>query len=200
MLILNAGCGGSRPGHPFINLDCLRTQLKVGTPERANLDREDNYVEADILNPLPFLDDFFDGVCAIHVVEHLTCHEAAFFLSECRRVLKPGGVLLVSVPDAEYFLSVYGSDTKERAVELFGEPIHDPGFEKFFDYALFRYDHKQILTPNSLLCLMLRSGFVWDRIHDLKIVSHIFDVYPSMVEIYKQLSRRKFSLEMCAIK
>src|SRR4030095_7596872 len=147
MKLLNVGCGGQRPqDEHWTNLDTLRTQLKEGTPERTNLDRESNYVECDLLTQsIPFPDESFDGICLVHVIEHFTCHEAVEVLVKCRRVLKPEGFILVSVPDADYFLSVYDRDTKDRAVELFGEPIHDAGFEKFFDYGLFRFDHKQVL-------------------------------------------------------
>lgn len=45
---------------------------------------------------LPFADGTFDAVAAFDVVEH--CADEALALSEMRRVLRPGGVLLVSVP------------------------------------------------------------------------------------------------------
>lgn len=198
MLILNAGCGGMRPGYPFINLDCLRSVLAIGTPERTNLDAEDNYVDADITKPLPFPDNHFDAACSVHVVEHLTCHEAAVFLSECGRVTKPGGLVIASVPDSDYFLSVYDRDTKELAEELFGEPIHDAGHEKFFTYALWRYDHIQLLTASSLRCIFLKAGFT--------TIIH-WNYWPiedppseALLEINKLMSRRKFSVEMCGIK
>lgn len=204
MRLLNAGCGGSRPqDEHWINLDNLRTQLKEGTPERTNLDRELRYVEHDLLNPLPFSDNHFDGCIAVHVVEHLTCHESVGFLSECKRVLKPGGLLVVSVPDASYFIKTYSIDTKERAVELFGEPIHDAGFEKFFDYALFRHDHKQVLTIDSLICLIWGAGFVDNQIAKTRsdtICGGDLSGNPVYLEMEKLLSRRKFSVEVTAIK
>jgi predicted SAM-dependent methyltransferase len=194
MKLLNVGAGGNRPqGDHWWNTDTLRTQLAIGTPERANLDAEPRYVEWDLLNgPVPFEYESFDGILLQHVIEHFTCHEAVEVLKKCRALLKPGGVILVSVPDAEYFLQVHDQDTKERAVELFGEPIHDEGFERFFDYALFRYDHKQVLTDVSLMCLMIKAGFN-------------FNTYPDsepapLTEMQKQLSRRMFSVELYAIK
>ena len=45
---------------------------------------------------LPFPDRAFDAVCLFDVLEHLEDDRAA--LAEARRVLKPGGLLFVSVP------------------------------------------------------------------------------------------------------
>jgi SAM-dependent methyltransferase len=49
---------------------------------------------------LPFDDSSFDVVLMSEVLEHLALDEAA--LDEARRVLRPGGVLAVSVPHARY--------------------------------------------------------------------------------------------------
>lgn len=53
---------------------------------------------ADI-RALPFDDGAFDGVECYHVLEHLLPDEAKAALTECVRVLKPGGELAVAVPD-----------------------------------------------------------------------------------------------------
>jgi len=197
MKLLNVGCGGQRPqDEHWWNTDNLQEQLAIGTSERTNLDAEPRYAECNLMTcPLPFDDGFFDGILLQHVLEHFDCHGAVDVLRKCQRVLKPGGLVLVSVPDAEYFLSVYHEDTKGNAVNLFGEPIHDDGFEKFFDYALWRYDHKQIFTDNSMVATLVRSGF--KHVTKTPQDGYQMDIYS---EMEKQLSRRKFSLEMCAIK
>jgi SAM-dependent methyltransferase len=46
--------------------------------------------------PLPFAAHSFDGVLASNILEHLDSGETA--VSEAARVLKPGGVLVVTVP------------------------------------------------------------------------------------------------------
>lgn len=198
MKLLNVGCGGQRPQEEhWYNLDNLRAKLKPGTPERTNLDKEERYFECDLnRGPIPFEADTFDGVALVHVIEHFSCHDAVNVLAECRRVMKPGGLLVVSVPDAEYFLSVYDQDTKDRAIELFGEPIHDDWRNSFFDYALFRHDHEQILTRPAMKCLMLKARFI--VIRDFSISQAMVD--ERMLELFKVLNRRKFSLEMVAIK
>jgi predicted SAM-dependent methyltransferase len=84
--LLNVGCG--RCYHSaWTNID-----LVAATPEvRAY----------DLRRGLPYDDNSFDGVYHSHVLEHLTPDAAESMLRECARVLKPGGVLRVVVPDLE---------------------------------------------------------------------------------------------------
>ncbi|MBN1681087.1 MAG: class I SAM-dependent methyltransferase [Anaerolineae bacterium] len=49
---------------------------------------------------LPFPDDFFDGVILSEILEHIDDDVAG--LREVRRVLKPGGVVAITVPHANY--------------------------------------------------------------------------------------------------
>lgn len=202
MKLLNVGCGGNRPGEPWTNLDCLREILKPGTPERINLDNEPNYVECNFLTKgsLPFTFDEFDGVLCSHVIEHFSARDAVSVLSDCRRILKPGGLLVVSVPDAAYFLDVYSQDTPENAVKLFGEPISEPWHNKFFDYALFKEDHMQVLTWPALTCLLVKAGFPPHSVRSLRMEPGAMSMTAVESEIRKILNRQKFSVILKAIK
>ena len=55
------------------------------------------FTQADMNAPLPFASDTFDAVACIDGIEHL---EGPFaFVRDCRRILRPGGVLLLSTPN-----------------------------------------------------------------------------------------------------
>ncbi len=96
--LLNVGCG--RCFHPtWTNID-----LVAASPEVR---------QYDLRRGLPYDDDFFDGVYHSHVLEHLTPESAASMLAECRRVLKPGGVLRVVVPDLESIARQYLNSVDE---------------------------------------------------------------------------------------
>lgn len=49
---------------------------------------------------LPFPDDYFDGVILSEILEHVDDDVAG--LREVRRILKPGGVAAITVPNADY--------------------------------------------------------------------------------------------------
>ena len=88
---LNLGCG-SRFRHDWTNVDVV-----AGHGVLAH----------DLRDPLPFADGTFDFVYHSHVLEHFRFRDAPAFLAECRRVLRPGGVMRVAVPDLERIAREY---------------------------------------------------------------------------------------------
>jgi len=83
---LNLGCGARF--HPaWTNLDFVSHDPRV----RAH----------DLNRGIPFPDGSYDGVYHSHVLEHFTAPDGLRLLRECFRVLRPGGVVRVAVPDLE---------------------------------------------------------------------------------------------------
>jgi predicted SAM-dependent methyltransferase len=82
----NLGCG-ARFHTEWINLD-----LAPAAP---------GVIACDLGRGVPLPDAHCDAVYHSHVLEHLRREQALPFLRECRRVLKPGGILRVVVPDLE---------------------------------------------------------------------------------------------------
>ncbi|MDO8427027.1 MAG: class I SAM-dependent methyltransferase [Deltaproteobacteria bacterium] len=88
------------------------------------------------LDTVKFPDSHFDAVTFWHVFEHIRRPEAA--LAECRRVLKPGGVLVIAVPNID---SVQAKMSGKNWFHL------DPPFH------LYHYSAK------NLTMLLDKSGF-----------------------------------------
>tara|TARA_B100000787_G_C16173171_1_gene287589 strand:- start:54 stop:800 length:747 start_codon:yes stop_codon:yes gene_type:complete len=64
-----------------------------------------HYVQTNMENLLPFSDEEFDAVICLEGIEHTMRPEALF--SELARVLKKGGLLIISTPNVQNFYSRY---------------------------------------------------------------------------------------------
>ena len=92
MNMLNLGCGNRF--HPkWVNVDFS----SIG----------DGVIAANLAKGIPFPEAHFDVVYHSHVLEHFSRADAVYFLEECWRVLKPGGILRVAVPDLEKIARAY---------------------------------------------------------------------------------------------
>jgi predicted SAM-dependent methyltransferase len=94
MIRVNAGSGQRcfDRTQGWINLDSQpKRHLSVG---------DDQYPDmiADMRH-MPFPDGSVDMVVSHHTIEHLGCGEADAFIKEAWRVLRPGGSLIVAIPD-----------------------------------------------------------------------------------------------------
>ena len=66
-------------------------------------------VQCDCANePLPFKDNSIDEVHSSHFLKHFSCPEPmSHVLRECMRVLRPGELMRVAVPDAAIYIKAY---------------------------------------------------------------------------------------------
>jgi SAM-dependent methyltransferase len=119
MRCLNLGCG-SRFHLNWENVDFHQTAPNV----RAH----------DLRKGIPYADASFDVVYHSHLLEHFSRESAPIFLRECHRVLKPGGVIRVVVPDLESIVRLY--------LEALEKASHGvPGWAKNYDWMLLEmYD------------------------------------------------------------
>jgi SAM-dependent methyltransferase len=96
--VLDLGCRSGAltrhflDGNSVVGLDVDASALE----KAASLGIEP--VQADVEEPLPFEDGSFDAVVAGELLEHLRFPDA--LVGEIRRVLRPGGMLAGSVPNA----------------------------------------------------------------------------------------------------
>lgn len=61
----------------------------------------------NLIDGIPYPDNRFSFVYHSHVLEHFGKNEAVEFIKECHRVLRPGGVFRVVVPDLESIAKQY---------------------------------------------------------------------------------------------
>lgn len=143
---LNLGCGDKLLQN-YINVDVV--------PSRSEC-------KPDILcdlRKLEFENDFADEILSVHVIEHFYRWEIEDLLTEWKRVLKPGGKIVIECPNIisaahtilknRNQLSGIDSQVKESLWVLYGDPQwKDP-------YMIHRWGY----SPESLKKLLEDNGF-----------------------------------------
>ncbi|MCS7337459.1 MAG: class I SAM-dependent methyltransferase [Verrucomicrobiae bacterium] len=122
MKLLNLGCGARTSARPeVINIDWspylwlkrnpllrrIAPLLLRGEQLQRFKSISPNIMVHDLRKPLPFPNDSVDAVYHSHVLEHLDRAAAEPFLLEIKRVLRPGGIHRVVVPDFELLCRNY---------------------------------------------------------------------------------------------
>ena len=138
-LRLHLGCGDiDEPG--FVNVD--------GRPAKHV-----HHVQG-IKQLACFADNTVSLIYACHCLEHIAHREVPSVLAEWRRVLKPGGVLRLSVPDFDLLLETYfdtGRDMRSIQMPLMGSQSYPLNF------------HFVCFNQAELTRVLAQAGFLSSR-------------------------------------
>ncbi|MDD2696985.1 MAG: methyltransferase domain-containing protein [Candidatus Pacebacteria bacterium] len=157
--VLDLGCGN---GRYFEYLKEKRVNYSgVDSSEKLINIAKNKYPEADFkvadaLN-LPFPDDFFDKIVSIAVLHHIPSKGLrSQFFKEARRVLRPGGVLFLTVWNfrelKEFFIFL-----KFLVLKLFGSKLDFGDFLEPWGKKTVRYYH--YFTKKELTGLAEKVNF-----------------------------------------
>ena len=137
--VLDLGCGAGEftaiaaaAGARAVGVDVAEAALARARVRHPQLD----FRLVPIDGPLPFDDNAFDLVWASEVIEHVA--DTARWLSEVRRVLAPGGRLLITTPSHGRLLLAIGG------IERYSQPLGD---------------HLHLYSKRSLRSLLGEFGF-----------------------------------------
>jgi ubiquinone/menaquinone biosynthesis C-methylase UbiE len=124
---------------------------------------------------LPFQSDTISAIYGSHVLEHLYQTDAQRLLLECKRVLKPGGVIRMVVPDlhamaVDYLQAKNGNSTFEEkafAADKLNErlgyrnPAPPRGNVVYKFYTTWKefHSHKWMYDAESLKRSLSNAGF-----------------------------------------
>ena len=170
---LDFGCGN---GHLLLKLLHSGVQSHGVDYSEASINyvnntfkNDKNWKGAHLLKEtrIPFPSDSFDLITCIEVIEHLSDDFLSGVLGEIHRVLKPGGLCLITTP--------FNEDTRLSNI-----------YCPFCDTEFHKWQHVQIFQEENLSALLNKHHFVieWLRPLDFSrllypsILPHIFDISP----------------------
>lgn len=162
--IIDIGCGDGYYLHLLSNLGISSLYLtgvdydiKGLEKTKQNLKgRGIRILSGDLMERLPFTGSSFDKAIMSEVAEHLPNDIRG--LKEVCRILKPGSVLCLTVPHANYpFLW----DPINKILELIGTHIRS-GF-----LAGIWNQHLRLYTPSQITAVLKKSGFRIDKVESL---------------------------------
>lgn len=166
--VLDAGCGEG------VLVDEYAGRLRIeGLDPNYSSDR----VTAGSLTALPYEDGRFDRALCLDVLEHLSYEEQPRAIAELYRVLRPGGELLVSIPNLAHLQSRIHFLLRGRLMRTASIAKH-PGDRPAADYI--------DLARRAGLRLVTRQGIF----PTIPILTHLIRKYPArLVPLHRALTR-----------
>jgi hypothetical protein len=132
----------------------VRVNLGYGTNRLPGWDNHD--ADVDISKSLPWPDNHADFILAEHVVEHVSLRDAVAFFKECWRVLKPTGVLRITVPSVERIMR-YGDQDYFKFTTKFQK--NGATVRGAMGGILYEHGHQMAYTETLLESLVYYAGF-----------------------------------------
>jgi predicted SAM-dependent methyltransferase len=130
---LQLGCGGN----------CPTTFINVDYQWHPSVD-----LCWDFRRGLPFRSASISGIFTEHCIEHLSLFESDFglggpcakLIKECHRVMRPGAVIRIVVPDAQLYLETYFHRAHGDATKLFPYETAKPNWLPILHVNRIFYD------------------------------------------------------------
>ncbi len=109
-------------------------------------------------------DNWFDGLFTEHVLEHLQPADALHVLRECLRIMKPGAVARVSVPDARKFVMAYLGEEDNGSL-----PYRFPDWADYLAQLTQKHGHQSVWDEDNLSRVLRETGFTDIRREEFRI-------------------------------
>lgn len=184
----------STPGQPYLvklNLGSFTNMFHYGW---RNLDRmalwewarqhSYSFSCVDVSRGLPYDDGVVDAIFSSHVLEHFSYEQGLVVLRECHRVMKPGTVIRVLVPDAGRL--IHGFGFLREFDELSGPAAARPTMAGKLWELLCGDEHRAIYDAETLVRAFQAAGFkdperaVFRRSRSAIIQTETTDMYPDL--------------------
>lgn len=147
----------------WVNID-LRLRLPPDIDEAAAPGTV--FINHDLRRGLPLDDSSCAFIYSSHFFEHIDFEEAGALLAECRRVLQPGGILRLALPNFRDMFRAYidGDVSYFDLYDLPNSPSDPKGQTKALidhvNYGVYQDgEHKSIWDADKALKLLKKAGF-----------------------------------------
>ncbi len=140
------------------------------------------FAKANLDAPFPWPDQSFDAVFSTEGIEHLENHFS--FLRDVRRILKPGGVLVLTTPNITALRS---------RMRFFGSGFFGRDARPLNETARHPLHHIGLATFPELRYELHMSGFRLQEVRPthVKPVSYLYSIYVPWMWLYTRLAFRK---------
>lgn len=145
-------------GLQYLNIGCGPNPMK----DHVNLDyawTPDIDICWDITRkPYPLADGSLQGIYTEHCLEHISYADCFRNLQEFKRMLRPGGVVRIVVPDGELYFDLYRRRRQGETVTLPYEEGYDTAMHRI--NGIFRnHGHQFIYDFETFSHLLKKAGF-----------------------------------------
>lgn len=179
LIKLNLGSHYQQYHHGWTNVDILG--LHDSTTHLRT-----KFMQYDLTKKIREEDNTVEAIIASHLIEHLTKKQGVKLLGECYRVLLPGGVLRLAVPDPRIIASKY-LDGSISEFSMFNIGIVPDKEDNSYNFWNMLVSGHQIAYDNvSLTKIVEEAGFVDVRVMDFGesrcelISKQTYDLHPTI--------------------
>lgn len=115
----------------------------------------------DLRLPLPFSDDRFSFIYSSHVIEHFQYRQLDRLLREMHRILRPGGIMSICVPDARIYIDLYNTKADPQVFLEYKPAVISKHSMDVLNYMFYMDgQHKMMFDPENLIYHLGMRGFV----------------------------------------
>lgn len=175
-IFLEIGCGRGDFINEFSkkNVTCYATDKLESAKNKLN--QNIIFSKHDVSNEkLPFNDNFFDAIYTKSLIEHIDNHE--FFFNECKRVLKPDGILINYTPDWE-----------SQYLNFYDDLTHIKPFSK----VTLENCYKMYGFENCKVEKFYQLPFVWKY----PFIKYLLKIFSFFIPIRSKIKFLRFSKEL----
>lgn len=129
------------------------------------------FMHHDLSHSIPLKDQTADFVYSSHFLEHLFKRDAERLLTDSFRVLKPGGVVRICIPDLAYAVSLYARGEKEKMLESYFF-VEDKESQLARHKYMYDFELLQSLLERIGFSQVVRCAYQQGQTPDLKLLDN----------------------------